>query len=379
MEIVIDKTRLAEALASVAPFIPRKTTMPILVNFLISAADGKFVISATDLEITAIASAPSEVKTPGRTTVNARVFGDIVRELPDGDIRFKLKDGERFEIFSKNSKLKINAQSPEEYPVLPGMNVEPSGRVPALQLSEAIGKTLYAASQDETRFNLTGICFELVNPKSKTERALRLVATDGHRLGMVTRPLATFELEDRMIVPRKGLTELKRIIDSSAASLASTGGELGIEVKDGFLVVELLSTKISIQLIDAQYPDYNQVIPKNTTSTAVMAVEDITQALRRIVLVVSEKTKGVKFEFSPTSLRLSSSSPELGEGVEEVPVKYEGEALAVGFNAVYFLDFLNSLSDTKEVRIELSGPLGPGKLSPEGDDSCIGIVMPMRL
>lgn len=377
MELVIEKAKLAEALATVSSFIARKTTMPILNNFLIKAAQGKFIIAATDLEITAIAAAPAEIKNPGSTTVSARVFGDIVRELPDGDVRLKLKDGERFEIFAKSSKLKINAQSAEEFPPLPGMNVEPSGRVSASELSEAIGKTLYAASQDETRFNLNGVCFELVNPKSKKDRALRLVATDGHRLGMVTRPLATFELDDRMIVPRKGLTELKRIIDSS--SMAGTGGELGIEVKEGFLVVETANTKMSIHLIDAQYPDYNQVIPKNTTSTATMAVEDIAQALRRIILMVSEKTKGVKFEFSPTSLRLSSSSPDLGEGVEEVPIKYDGEALVVGFNAVYFLDFLNSLSNTKEVRIELSGPLGPGKLSPEGDDSCIGIVMPMRL
>lgn len=377
MELVIEKAKLAEALASVMSFIARKTTMPILNNFLIKAGQGKFTICATDLEITAIASVAAEIKTPGSTTVNARVFGDIVRELPDGEVRFKLKDGERFEIFAKNSKLKINAQSAEEFPSLPGMNVEPKGRVSAKELSEAIGKTLYAASQDETRFNLNGVCFEVVNPKSKKDRALRLVATDGHRLGMVTRPLATFDLDDRMIVPRKGLTELKRIIDSS--SLASSGGELGIEVRDGFLVVETTTTKISIHLIDAQYPDYNQVIPKTTTSNAVMAVEDITQALRRIVLLVSEKTKGVKFEFSPNSLRLSSSSPDLGEGIEEVPVRYEGEALTVGFNAVYFLDFLNSLTDTKEIRIELSGPLGPGKLSPEGDDSCMGIIMPMRL
>lgn len=377
MELVIEKSKLLDALSSVSSFIARKTTMPILNNFLVKASQGKLIISATDLEITAIASAAAEVKTPGSTTVNARVFGDIVRELPDGEIKFKLKDGERFEIFAKNSKIKINAQSSEEFPSLPGMNVEPSGRVSAKELSEAIGKTLYAASQDETRFNLNGVCFELVNGKSKKDRALRLVATDGHRLGMVTRQLATFNLDDRMIVPRKGLTELKRIIDSS--SLASSGGELGIEVKDGFLVVETDNTKMSIHLIDAQYPDYNQVIPKSISSSAVMAVADITQALRRIVLLVSEKTKGVKFEFSPTSLRLSSSSPDLGEGIEEIPVKYDGEALTVGFNAVYFLDFLNSIAGSSEVKIELSGPLGPGKLSPDSDDSCIGIIMPMRL
>lgn len=377
MELVIEKSKLLDALASVSSFIARKTTMPILNNFLVKASQGKLIISATDLEITAIASAAADVNTPGSTTVNARVFGDIVRELPDGEIKFKLKDGERFEIFAKNSKIKINAQSSEEFPSLPGMNVEPSGRVSAKELSEAIGKTLYAASQDETRFNLNGVCFELVNGKSKKDRALRLVATDGHRLGMVTRQLATFNLDDRMIVPRKGLTELKRIIDSS--SLASSGGELGIEVKDGFLVVETDNTKMSIHLIDAQYPDYNQVIPKSISSSAVMAVADITQALRRIVLLVSEKTKGVKFEFSPTSLRLSSSSPDLGEGIEEIPVKYDGEALTVGFNAVYFLDFLNSIAGSSEVKIELSGPLGPGKLSPDSDDSCIGIIMPMRL
>jgi DNA polymerase-3 subunit beta len=353
--------------------VGKKTTMPILNNFLLSASDGKLRISATDLEITAIASGTAQVRAAGSTTVNAKIFSEIVRELPNGDITMKVTEGERLEIVAKNSKLRMVGASSDEFPSLPGMNFQPKVRVTSTQLSEMIGKTLYAVSQDDSRHNLVGVCFEMEAGKSKKEKPLRLVATDGHRLGMVTRPMAGLDLEERIIVPRKGLSEMKRILD------AEEGKDVGIEVREGYLVLEASKSKISVHLIDAEFPDYNQVIPKGKTSHAIIASGDLSHALRRVALMVSDKSKCVRFDFNKESVRISSSSPELGDATDELPIKYSGEPVSVGFNALYILDFLGTLGEPGNVVVELNGALGPGKFSPEGDDSCVGIVMPMRL
>lgn len=373
MDLTITKEALNQALAITQSFVAKKTTMPILNNILLSASDGKLRVSATDLEITAVASGTAQVRAAGSTTVNARIFTDIVRELPNGDVTIKLTDGERLEIVAKSSKLRMIGASADEFPSLPGMNFQPKARVSAKQLSEMIGKTLYAVSQDESRMNLVGVCFEMEAGKGKKDKALRLVATDGHRLGMVTRPVSGLELDERIIVPRKGLSEIKRILD------AEEGGDVGVEVREGYLVIEAPTAKISVHLIDGEFPDYNQVIPKGKTSHAVVPSTELSHALRRVVLMVSDKSKCVRFDFNKESVRISSSSPELGDATEELAVKYSGEPVSVGFNALYFLDFLNTMEEPGNVIMELNGALGPGKFSPEGDESCVGIIMPMRL
>ena len=373
MDLTITKEVLNQTLSVTQSFVAKKTTMPILNNILLSASEGKLQISATDLEITAIASGVAQVKGSGSTTVNARIFSDIVRELPDGDVTIKLEDGERLQITAKSSKLRMIGVSADEFPSLPGINFQPKARVSAKQLSEMIGKTLYAVSQDETRINLVGVCFEMQGTKGKKDKTLRLVATDGHRLGMVTRPVSGLELDERIIVPRKGLSEIKRILD------AEDGGDVGLEVREGYLVLEAPKAKISVHLIDGEFPDYNQVIPKGKTSEAAVSSTELSQALRRVVLMVSDKSKCVRFDFNKTSLRLSSSSPELGDASEELPVKYTGEPVSVGFNALYFLEFINTLGEPGNIVMELNGALGPGKFYEEGDESCVGIIMPMRL
>ena len=373
MDLTITKEALNEILSVTQSFVGKKTTMPILNNILLSASDGQLQISATDLEITAVASATAQVRSGGSTTVNARVFSEIVRELPESDITIKLQEGERVEITAKSSKLRMVGVSAEEFPSLPGINFEPKARVSAKQLSEMIGKTLYAVSQDETRINLVGVCFEAQPGKSKKEKSLRLVATDGHRLGMVTRPIVGLELEERIIVPRKGLSEIKRILDVEGE------GDVGIEVREGYLVLEAGKSKISVHLIDGEFPDYNQVIPKGKTSEATVSSAELAQALRRVVLMVTDKSKCVRFDFMKNGLRVSSSSPELGEATEELAVSYKGDPVSIGFNAIYFLDFIGTLGEPGKIMMELNGALGPGKFFPEGDESCIGIIMPMRL
>jgi len=375
MNIVISKAELSKALSLTQSIVDRKTTMPILMNLLLSATEGKLKIAATDLEITAHVSVDAAVKTSGSTTVNAKILGDVVRELPDGDVTLKLGASERLEISAMSSQFRVIGVSADEFPSLPGLAVETTSKLPARELLDMISKTIYAVSHDETRFNLNGVCFEMHREgkgKSSTQE-LRLVATDGHRLAYISRPIAELDFEDGAIVPTKGLQELKKVLELEG------DGEIGLGVSDGFVVVETSLAKLSMRLIDGEFPDYNQVLPKKKGTIAEVSCAPLTQALRRAALMVTDKGKGVRLDFNKNLLRVSSSSPELGESSEEMEIQYTGSDLTIGFNARYLLDFASSVEEERNVSLELSGELGPARLRIAGDESYFGIVMPMRL
>lgn len=367
MEFIIPTSALSKALYLAHSIVEKRTTMPILSNVLISSSKGRLEISATDLEITTKVSVPADVKIAGSTTVNAKMLADIVRELPDTKVEVKLLDGERLEIKADNTSMKLIGVSAEEYPSLPGLDFNTKNKISTKLFSEMIGKTLYSVSTDETRFNLNGVCFDSV------DEGLRLVATDGHRLAMITRPANALSISEKAIVPRKGLSELRKILDNSESE------EIGVDIIEGFLIVEAGETKISMRLIDGEFPDYNQVFPKQEGVKAIAASEPLVQALKRAALMVTDKGKCVKMDFSKDKLRVSSSSQELGESTEEMKINYSGDPLSVGFNARYIIDFANSINEKGNVVIELNGELGPGKFYVEGDQSYVGIVMPMRL
>ncbi|MDZ4786520.1 MAG: DNA polymerase III subunit beta [bacterium] len=371
MELTIGKNELTKALSFVQTIVQKKTTMPILANALMSI-DGEFLtISATDLEITATAKAKGKVTKPGSTTVNAKILYDVVKELPDGDVSLKVTEGERLEVVCGKSKTRIIGASAEEYPGLPGQAISCKSRIPSKQLSEMIAKTIYSVSMDETRFNLNGVNFEIVEVDN--QKLFRMVATDGHRLAMITRPASSLSFSGTVLVPRKGLLEIRKLIDENNPE------EIGIGLEEGFLVIEGDSIKLSMRLIDGEFPDYRQVVPKQKGTKAVFNSVDLAMALRRVSLMVTDKAKGSRLDFSDGLLRISSSSPELGDASEEIQVDYKGPPLSVGFNAKYVLDTLTAVDEAKRFTIELHGELGPGKLYPESDESCVAIVMPMRL
>jgi DNA polymerase III subunit beta len=378
MNITVLKSDLNRILSVTQSAVAKRATMPILSNILLKAEDGHLYLSSSDLEISVVASIKAQIKQPGRTTVNARVFSDVIRELPEGDIKISVGEGERLEVNTKGSKFKIIGKSADEYPELPGVGTATTSKLPAKVLVEMIQKTLYAASVDETRFNLNGVCFEsTVGAKGKDKKGeaklLKLVATDGHRLALMSRPGNGFTFEGRVIVPRKGLSELKKILDLDQEK------DVGLAMQDGFLVVETGEFKMAVRLIDGEYPDYSQVIPEGKGEIAKIKSGELIQALRRVMLMVTDREKCVKITFDTELLRISSSSPELGEASEELSVEYAGKALTVGFNALYLLDVASAIAGDGSLAVELHGELGPGKFYADNDESCLAIVMPMRL
>ncbi len=371
MEISISRNELNKALASVQSIVQKKTTMPILSNALLSASQSSLNISATDLEIALSAKASAKISKDGSTTVNAKVLYDVVKELPDSEVTLKVGEGERLEVICGKSRTRIIGASAEEFPGLPGQGISPKAKIQSKQLGEIIAKTIYSVSMDETRFNLNGVNFEIVD--GEKEKSLRLVATDGHRLAMITRPAGNINFKKSVLVPRKGLLEISKLISEYPSDDVLVG------IEEGFIVIEAPGAKLSIRLIDGEFPDYRQVMPKTKGVKATANGAELAMALRRVSLMVTDKAKGAKLDFSKGNLRISSYSPELGDASEEISIDYNGEPLSVGFNARYLLDIISAVNESQRFVLELHGELGPGKIYPESDESCLAIVMPMRL
>lgn len=385
MEITISKTELSKLLHVTLAIAEKKSTMPILGNILLAAEDKSFKVTASDLEITAIASSTASVKKSGSITVSAKVFGDLVRELPDTEVTIRSVDRDRIEVVAGSSKMKIVGIGADEYPVPPGLALKTKCKLPASTLTEMINKTLYAVSLDEGRYNMNGVCLEI--SKEAKSSGIRMVATDGHRLALINRPLEgvaftglslkgtakTNSSVDHVIVPRKGIAEVRKALE--------TVGDVpvGVDVSEGFLVVEGPAWKLVVRLLDSEFPNYEQVLPKQDGSRITVLSTQLAHALKRVSLVVSDKNKGVRFDFFTNLVRISSSSPELGEAQEELEIQYKGKDFSVGFNARYIIDVLSTIGENQPFVLELNGESGPGKFYAESDESCFGIVMPLRL
>jgi DNA polymerase-3 subunit beta len=385
MEITIPKSELSKLLHITSAIAEKKSTMPILGNLLLLAKDNTLTVTASDLEVTAAASSSATVMRKGSITVASKVFGELVRELPDGDVTIRVGERDRIEVIAGSSKLRIVGMGSEEYPVPPGISLETKCKLSAQTLSDMINKTLYAVCFDEGRYNMNGVCVELI--KEGKISSLRMIATDGHRLALITRPLQGIEftglvakglgkgdgVSDNVIVPRKGLTEVRKALEAAG----DVG--VGVDVIEGFLVVEGPSWKLVVQLVDSDFPNYEQVVPKTPGVRIVALSSQLAQALKRVSLVVNDKSKGVRLDFFRNFLRISSSSPEVGDAQEEVEVAYEGRDFSVGFNARYIMDVLATVGENQPFILELSGETGPGKFYSEADESAIGVVMPLRL
>ncbi len=374
MQLTVNRDDLAKAISITQSIVEKKSTMPILLNFLMQAEGDEIRLTASDLDITATIKLNAKVKKKGSTTINAKVFSDLVKELPQGEISITLGDAERMEIASLSGKsnVKIVCISSESYPDLPGLGLNVTSQVPAEVILDMFNKTLYAASTDETKFNLNGVY--LKTEKTGKDNALLMVSTDGHRLAIIRRVISELTPIEGIIIPRKGVVEFKRILEQP-----DLGSAIGVGISSGFFVVDTRDVKMSMRLIDGEFPDYSKVMPSQFSAKVTLDNTELHQSLKRASLLVTEKNKCVRFDFSEGNLKISSSSPELGEASEELECNYTGAPLSVGFNPKYLIDILNTLDTTQKVVLELNGAFGPARLYSDADEAYFGIVMPMRL
>jgi len=374
MQFTVSKESLNHLLYLTSTIVEKKTTMPILSHVNLIADGSTLSILATDLEIGLKGSIDAEVKTPGSITVSAKVLYDIVKELPSETISFLLSKGNRIEIEAGQSRFKINGVSSDEFPSIVGTDLKNETAVDAGKLYEMLDKTSYSVSVDETRYNINGVYIEALDQGGKD--FLRFVATDGHRLAMIDRPAEGLSLKQNVILPKKGIQELKKLLEKEE-------GIANVSLNEGFFTVQCSgrggeTVSMGVRLVDGQFPDYRQVIPVETKTTVTAQRTELAAAVKRVSLVTTDKSKTIKFRIVGENLIVSSSSPEFGEASESVSVKKDGEDVTIGFSAKYVSDLLNAMPLSSEVTIRLNGELGPGVFRGSEDQLYNCVVMPMR-
>lgn len=368
MEFRIAAEELKKALYRAQGIVERKTTMPILANVLVNASKTGLQVTAFDLDVGLVSEHPAEVLKPGAVTVSAKYLFDIVQNVPEPQVTLKKLPNHYVEIVSGAAHFKIVGMAPEEYPKLPKEENAPLVKVSGAGMLEMIRKTSFAISNDETRYILNGVFFE---PREGGK--VRMVATDGHRLAFIERELeGDFKLRSGVIIPRKGLFELKRILDEAPDA----------ECQLGFAENSALFRKTGLtmvmRLIDGQFPEYQRVIPQEGERVLTINRSRFLEALKRISLLSADKSNAVKIALSENLLRVTSNNPDLGEAQDEIEVPYRGAEISIGFNARYLIDVLMVL-DSEEVAFELGDEHSPGVLRLPGDRAYTAVVMPMRV
>jgi DNA polymerase-3 subunit beta len=371
MEFLIDKEEFTRGLFRSQSVVERKGTMPILLNVLIETKENGISITATDLEIGIKGFYNANIKKPGSTTLSAKKLYEVVKELPEKDVFFRLKENQWVEISSGKSQFNIMGISAETFPSFPAYEEENFISLESALLREMIDKTIFAVSSDESRYNLTGVFF--TRREREAEKILRMVATDGYRLSLIDRPLKMEieGLENGILLPKKGLSELTRLLEEE-------GDQVWVKMKNNNFIVKKDPVVLIMRLLDAEFPDYQQVIPAQTKRLIRMKRSQILESLKRVSILSSEKTKGVKFHFAEDLLELSSYNPDFGEAKEEFSVEYKGEEIKVGFNYRFVLEVLNILT-SEEILFEMEDGASPAIIRPANDTQHTCVVMPMRI
>jgi DNA polymerase-3 subunit beta len=376
MELKIAAPELARALGRSQGIVEKKTTMPILSHVLVEAKGAKTLhISATDLDISISSEHECEVLKEGALAVSAKHLYEIVRSLPEKEVTLKKAHNNYLEVRSGPSQFRIVGLAPDDFPVLPRFEKVPFVAVDPAALLEQIDRTSFAISTDETRYNLNGVFFE------PSHGLLRLVATDGHRLSLSERAApGDFALKRGVILPRKGLHELKKLLQEAVESGAEKPeGKLGFV--ENAAIFGRPGVVLAMRLIEGLFPDYKQVIPKQGTTFAKVGREALLQTLRRVSLLSTDKAHAVKLELEGNTMTVLSHNPDLGEAREQVTVEYNGGPLKIGFNARYLTDVL-SVVKSDDVLLEMENDLSPGVLKGadvEKDGGFTAVVMPMRI
>ncbi|MBN2528785.1 MAG: DNA polymerase III subunit beta [Deltaproteobacteria bacterium] len=380
MEIVLSKQCFSSALARTSSISDRKSSMQILSNVLISTEpNGNVQFAATDLNLSANGVFPAEVKKQGEITLPARTLYDIVRSMPEGMITLKV-DGDAVEVSGGRSNFKLLGLPAEDFPSIPEPGDVEFFEVDPGVLADMIDKTAFSISSDETRPHINGALFQ------GDGKVLRMVTTDGHRLSKIEIKLEQSGFYNfSMVIPNKGIGEIKRMLDDGDDMVLIGAKDGSVFIKRDVEVEKAMDDEpakkaefvLVSKLIESEFPPYEQVIPKGQDKKVIVDRNKLFDALKRVSVVSSDRTLGVKFQLTEGSVEISTDNPSIGEGSEIVDVNYDGEAMEIGFNARYFIDVLNVLGD-EEVIIELAGYLDPAVVK-DIADTFVGVVMPMRI
>ena len=368
MRFTISREKLQEGLTAVAATVPAKTTLPVLANILIETTDKGIRLSGTDLDIAVSTEVSADVDAQGAITIPAKKLAEIARELPPSPVKMAAAGEQRVTLDCGRSHFKILGLPKDEFPSFPAVKFKDSWRVRAGDLRKLIDHTAFAVSTEESRPILNGVLWEL------RAELMRMVATNGHRLAkMEVQIAAAGAPSSDLIVPPKALDQIRRLFPEDE--------ELEIARGDNHLGFRSPFTAVYTRLIEGPYPNYQQVIPKDNDKVAVADKLALTSALKRMSVIASDQTHRIRLSFNQALLRFSVQTPDLGEATDELPVRYNGDPLDIGFNANYLLEILRYIP-TDEVKLTFKAPERAATLEPEGwsdSASYLTLVMPLRL
>jgi DNA polymerase-3 subunit beta len=373
LEITVSRAELLRELTAAQSVVERKTTIPILSNFLFEAADDTLTITATDLDQSIRTSCPAKVKKPGACTIPARKLFDYIKLLPEGDISIKLMDNHWVQIRAGRSNTKMVGMARANFPMVPGFPTTGAFKIAAASLRNMIAKTIFAISNEESRYTLNGALLVL-----KAE-SMAMVATDGHRLAHIEKLGETLEGvtgEKKTLIPRKALSELWSLLNTTEVeSLEFADDEQTLFFRVGGRV--LTSRKLT-----GQFPNYEAVLPRDNNKFVIVRSEDLMAAIQRVAQFADERSGAIKIRLETNELKLSSSSTDSGESEDSIETPYNYDPLVVGFNSQYLLDFLKAIGNTGEVRLEFKDAQSAGQMRPEDSSEDVKyryILMPMRI
>ena len=371
MEITVSKFELLRELTATQGVIERKTTIPILSNYLFEASGDKLSLTATDLDLSLRTACNVKVKKEGSCTIPARKLYDYVKLLPDADITIKLLENHWVSIRCGRSNTKMVGMARSNFPTLPVFPAAGVVKIPAPVLRSMIAKTGFAIANEESRYTLNGALMVL-KPESIT-----MVATDGHRLAHIERSGEKFDGvsgEMKTLVPKKAMDELKSLLDSTDAETIDFAKD------ESTLYFRVGPRLLTSRQLTGQFPNYEAVLPKDITKSVTVPGEELGAAIARVAQFADERSHAVRLRLEKGELKLSASSTEMGESEDSIEVSYNGDPLAIGFNAQYLTDFIKA-AGAGSVMLELKDPQSAGQLRPaESEDYKYRyIVMPMRI
>ena len=372
MEFSVSKGDLVRELSLSQGVVEKKTTIPILSNVLVETSDGRIVLTATDLELGIRCSCPARVKKQGAGTIPAKKLLDYVRLLPDADLDVKLAENQWASLLCGRSRTRIAGMSRESFPELPEMP-EPIADIGVRALAAMIAKTIFAISAEESRFTLNGALLIL---KSK---GVTMVATDSHRLALVetAMELPAITGQFRALLPRKAMSEILKLAQDAASdariSFAGDDNHLFFQLGDRLL----LSRKLT-----GNFPDFERVLPKEHPHSVELGRDELRAAIERVSQFSDERSRAIRLRVGDGELKIHSSLSDTGESEESMPAEYDGEAVEIGFNAQYLLEFLRAVPEERVV-FHFRDANSAGELRPagaeEGSENYRYVVMPMRI
>ncbi len=376
MELTVGKADLQKELQLCQGVVEKRSTIPILSNVLLKAADGRLQIAATDLDVTILSSCAARVTTPGGVTIEAKRLFDVVRSLPDDDVHMTMQENNSMLIESGTAKFRLLGLPAEDYPTLPTVDVSDAYTLSLSELKTMVAKVKFAITHEETRFQLNGALLKVQPTK------MEMVATDGHRMALINFPQGGTSAkkgkasELTILIPRKALDEILRLESGE-------DGTVKFGTSENQLFFEAADRRLMARMIDVNFPNYMEVIARDNDRKVFVDRERLLSTIRRISLVANERTRAVRFDFAPGKLTVSSTNPELGDARETVPIDYAGIPFFVGLNAAYLTDFLSAV-DTPSVSLDLkdenSQCIGrPASTAEDLPYDYLYVVMPMRL